>query len=83
MLSKGQIRLRHWLADTGTTQRAFAATVGRSQSNVCRWTMGQATPDLSSRRAIEREAGIPAAEWFEELTPQQYSVEQATWEWSR
>lgn len=55
--------LRRRLRELGWSQAEFAARVGASPSQVCRWLSGDRTPSLKHGLAVERATGVRASAW--------------------
>lgn len=64
---EGRTLLRDWLASRGTTQRAFAATLGLHEAAVSYYLSGRNVPLRGIAVEIERatEGAVPASSWPE------------------
>lgn len=62
--SRGAERLAALVSSGQYSQRQVAERVGTTQPVVSRWVSGARVPSGAYLAAIEREFGIPVAEWF-------------------
>lgn len=60
----GARRLRAWIDNRGgMSDAAFAKSIGRSPSTLCRWLHGDLRIDIDTALAVERITGIPVSAW--------------------
>jgi transcriptional regulator with XRE-family HTH domain len=51
-------RLKRWLSETSTTQKALGETLGVKQPTVSDWVSGETSPSIDNLRELSRVTGI-------------------------